>query len=179
MKIVRNTSPYCTRDVKRVVVAVHRQMKRLEARPAPNWKNLRLCIRTRSSGVSGWAYFHGHGDHKWDVHLSLPRSGLSEQRLAWLAYHELMHTYGYSHRQYTDAKPEELAQWFPSNAPMKLKTKKSKRVVPIQDVRHARVAAQLKSWTTKAKRAETAMRKLRAKLRYYERQAEKRASAET
>jgi len=177
MKITRNTTPFDTRDVRRVICAVHAIMAKMEGRTAPNWKGLRVVLRSTSKNHSrGWAYFHGRG-RDWDVHLTLPKD-ITEQRLAWLVYHELMHTFGYRHRQYTNAKPHELAAWFPANAPIKLAAPKARPAKSIQQVRHERVVRQLATWETKAKRAANAIKKLKAKVRYYERAAAAKENAQ-
>lgn len=121
MKIVKNTSPYQTRQIRSVICAVHAHMRKLERRPAPNWKRLRVKIRSRAWGHSGWAYYEGKGrahGKDWDVLLSLSRQGCTIRQLALLTYHELMHTYGYRHRQFNDIPEQELQQLFPVNEPL-------------------------------------------------------------
>lgn len=172
MKITRNTTPFETRDVRRVICKVHAIMTKLEARPAPNWKHLRIALRgTTNTYVRGYAYYHGRGAYAWDVHLTLP-AGIREQRLAWLVYHELMHTYGYKHKQYTDARDHELAAWFPEDRAIRLAADvKPKAKASVQEIRHQRVVVKLAAWQTKQKRAANAIKKLKSQLRYYEKAA--------
>lgn len=49
--------------------------------------------------------------------------------------------------------------------------KQPKVTVPVTEVRHQRIIARIATWQAKAKRAETALRKLRRQARYYERKA--------
>jgi hypothetical protein len=118
MRIVKNTTRFENRVLRSLICRVHAHMKKLEGRPAPHWKGLRVAIGSRQR-YSGRAYLHGggYGWSDWDVYLSLPPEA-TERRTASLVYHELMHTYGYRHRQYNDIPAAELEALFPDDKPL-------------------------------------------------------------
>lgn len=118
MRIVKNTSRYETKTLRSVLCKVHAHMRKLEGRPAPNWKNLRVKIGHLSRwGWSGYAYYGGKSWKDWDVHFSLGQ-GQTLHCFAKAVYHELMHTYGYRHSQYSDLPDRECEMLFPENGPL-------------------------------------------------------------
>ena len=83
-------------------------------------------LKAQIGGYSGCAYLDaiphywvGSKKHKpmsrcEDMTLRLPQSNATEHGLAWLAYHELMHSFGYHHKQYTNLQQKEMDQLFGS-----------------------------------------------------------------
>lgn len=140
MRIVKNTTPYVTADLARVIRRVHSHMKKLEGRPAPNWQGLRVQVQTTrrpdwNGHHSGWAVYGGRNPQaEYDVHLGLPAPGsrqakdYGERQFAVLVYHELMHTYGYRHDQYNDLPASEAAQLFPHGRALQLKAGTLERI---------------------------------------------------
>jgi hypothetical protein len=184
MKITRNTSIYSSRDLRRVICHTHRFMVKLEGKPAPNWKRLRVVIggRTEDGHTSGRAHYGGRGWNGWDVWFTLPDRGMTEHRFCWLVYHELMHTYGYRHRQYTNIKPAEQSKLFPDNKPLALKpppppkpirapkpTTPPPPPVDIVRVRYDRMKQRQRTWDAKQRRAANALEKVNREIRAYER----------
>lgn len=188
MRIIKNTS---TRDgafIKSVFTKVHAYMRTLENRKAPNWKNLRVKLAGREENYhSGRAYYGGHGYNDWDVFLTLPRcirkgthwaTGDDKGRanvyriheLASLVYHELMHTYGYKHAEYNDILPGELAQLYPDNFEVPAEAEKLQcAAAPKWRTKYDSALKRRKAWLSKAKRAETALKKIEKQIKYYER----------
>jgi hypothetical protein len=122
MRIFKNTSVYMTKDLRRIICKVHAHMKRLERKPAPNWKNLNVKISGRpTGGWRGYAYYGGHG-YEWDVRFTLG-CNMTEVGFAIAVYHELMHTYGYRHPQYNDLPFAEALLLFPDNVDIPRKVK--------------------------------------------------------
>jgi hypothetical protein len=51
MRIVRNTSGYCSRELRSLLCLVHREIQRTEKRSCPGWKHLRVLVRGRDRGL--------------------------------------------------------------------------------------------------------------------------------
>jgi len=171
MKITKNTSVYSTRDLKAIICRVHRYLMTLEKRKAPHWKGLEIHVRGRSRKyVTGRAFLDGCGYvDSWDVIFTIPNSELPVRWFASLVYHELMHTYGYLHKQFTDISSKELTKLYPENYILQAAPpKKKKATSPLWQKRYKAAQASEKRWMTKHKRAETALKKIRKKVRYYE-----------
>lgn len=191
MKILSNTSGLDTRFIKAVFTKVHAYMRTLENRKAPNWQNLRVKIEGRDMNYhSGRAFYNGNG-YEWDLFLTLPRPvkrgthWASEDKkgqrmnymlheLVHIIYHELMHTYGYKHSQYSDITKRECLKLYPDNiavpaaAAPAAKEKPPKWQTKLNALRNRQDA-----WQRKAKRAENALKKINTSIKYYERKYEK------
>lgn len=195
MKIIKNTSGRSTREIKKVFTKVHAYMRKLENRAAPNWKNLRVKIEGRDGNYhSGRAYYNGHGDD-WDLFLTLPRPIVKGQgfngyehakgrankyrvhELVHIVYHELMHTYGYDHSQYSDITTAEAEKLYPENfevpveqpTPAKLK----QAACPKWRTKYESALKRRKAWLSKQKRAANALKKVEKQIKYYERTYQK------
>lgn len=106
-------------------------------------------------------------------------SRITPAYLAGLIDHELRHLYGFRHDKmgtgYTTGamwrREHEAASWateaFGWNT-LPLAGTKPKREIDLVAVRHAAVLDREKSWTSKLKRAQTALRKIRQQRKYYE-----------
>lgn len=164
MRIVKNTSGYDTRALRALIVLAHRHIKKHEARNAPMWRLLEIVVRGRDlrQHTSGCAYLGGA--KMW---LTLPRPTVSAREVLFLAYHELMHSFGYEHRQFRDLRADELAALVPNDRALPLERAKPKR--DAQASRIASLMARKRQWETKAKRAETALKKINRSLAYYNR----------
>lgn len=152
MMIAKNTSGYQTRAIRAVITLAHQHIRSYERVGAPMWSELRITVRGRKGGhTSGCAVIGGN----W-MCLTLPRKDLTARRLLWIAYHELMHSFGYTHRQYRDLTDAELAALVPTDY-----------VIPSQlpvvrpDRKLARVGALIArrdAWQSKLRRAQTALK---------------------
>lgn len=171
MNIVKNTSGYSNRALRSIICRVHSEMVKLEGRKAPNWESLRIVVRgrKRASYTTGSAYLHGRGNHRYDVVFTLPRE-LSERRFAWIVYHELMHTYGYVHSQYTDLSERQLDDFGFGHELIPLAATKKRVARNMKAERHLSAIRRLREWQTKEKRARNAIKKLQRIIRYYDRQ---------
>lgn len=95
--------------------------------------------------------------------------------LGMVLAHEMAHARGMNHKQMRNAPRynrvgnyREVYAWAEA-MPLEVKPKRAKAPVDIQAVRHKRILAATKRWETKLKRAQTALKKLRAQDRYYSR----------
>ncbi len=185
MKIIKNTSGRETAELRKLICRTHALMKRLEKKPAPNWKRLRIKIGGRNESYhSGRAYLGGYGCNGWDVFLTLPRP-IVRQDQVWddngrcnrytarsfvkIVYHELMHTYGYNHDQYSDISQADLEKVVPENYNIRAEPVKVKPAAePVWKKKYQQALAAEKRWLAKQKRAVTALKKARKKVRYYE-----------
>lgn len=180
MKIKKNTSPVASATVRRYVTAAHNEIARERGRlPAWQWDAMQVTARTRRDGAySGRATIGG----AW-IHFSIPR-GMTPRKLAILAFHELMHSYGIrSHANgICDPTENQIARMLASlyrgaaipatiDAPPPAKAKGRTPAADRAAAKLESLAARLKAWTTKRKRAETAIRKLTRQIRAMERRA--------
>lgn len=185
MKVIKNTSGRSTAELRKLICRTHSLMKRLEKKPAPNWKRLRIKIQGRNENYhTGRAYFGGNGYYGWDIFLTLPRP-IVRQDLVWdrdgkhnrytarsfvkIVYHELMHTYGYHHNQFEDISQEDLEKLVPENYNLPAEPVKTKKATaPAWRKKYDQAVAAEKRWMAKQKRAATALKKARKKIKYYE-----------
>lgn len=171
MRIVKNTSGYETRTLRSLIVRAHNYIREIEGCPAPNWRHLRVLVRGRDrrQHVSGCAYLGGRGNRRYDVCLTLPRTGLLARRVVWLAHHELMHVYGYGHAQFRNISDADLDRLLPIDyAPPAIRVRKRSRD-EIKTTRIEQLLAQRKAWQRKLRSAQRRLKKINASIRYYER----------
>jgi len=95
MRIIKNSSVYNTRKLNSLFCMIHNQLAKPEGRH-PQWKRIRVKIHNgRNSGRA--CYPADIGWREWDMFLSL---GSGIENISQLFAHELMHNYGYRHRQF-------------------------------------------------------------------------------
>ena len=99
MKIIKNTSGYNTTKLKSLFCEVHSLVAKREGR-LPHWKDLKVAVRRKSYGYSGRAYLGKVYGEGWDLFLSI-NDEMNISSLSQLFAHELYHSYGYDHKQYT------------------------------------------------------------------------------
>ena len=93
--------------------------------------------------------------------------------LAGTLAHEMAHARGMDHGQmrnsprYSRVGNYREIYAYAEAMPLEHKPRKTRPAVDIQAVRHQRTLASIKRWETKLKRAQTALKKLRAQDRYY------------
>lgn len=187
MKIIKNTSGRSTKAMRSLICKTHAHLRTLEKRPAPNWGRLRVKVAGREENyTSGRAFYHGHG-YDWDMFLTLPRpitlgtawyskdekgkpNHYSARQFCRLVYHELMHTYGYRHKQYNGIRQTDLEKLIPEDYELPAQPAPAIKVKPpAWQRRYSQALAAEKRWLAKEKRATKALKKARQKIRYYER----------
>jgi hypothetical protein len=175
MKVESNTSDIPTAFLRTVFAKVHNHLKKSEGH-LRSWKYLKVTVRQSPTKrhCSGYAYYN-----TGPITLTLARREvvfddkvypiLTTRKIAWIFYHEVMHVYGYKHKQYSDIPKEELdalcADW-PEHPPRI--EKKSKPRVDHVAKRATSIDARIEQWGTKLKRAENALKKLKTQKRYYD-----------
>lgn len=130
---------------------------------------------------SGHAPYHGNRIH---IRLSSGNNGKlpSKTDLAMVIAHEIAHSRGMHHWQMQGGRYNRRGDYKERYAwaellPLEKKEKKPK-LVDQQQIRYQQVLAGQKRWESKLKRAQTALRKLRQKERYYSKAlAAKRAAS--
>lgn len=170
MRITKNTSGYDAKALRALICLAHQYIRRFEGRAAPNWKGLRVVVRGRSAHyTTGCAYLGGRGNARFDVCLTVPRTGLKAREFLSLAHHELMHTYGFRHEQYRDLNAAELEELIPNDYEL------AKATAPRKPTPTERTQAKIISllerqaqWESRLVRAQRALQKLSKSLRYYE-----------
>lgn len=181
MKIKNNTR-YPTRELRSIFCEVHNRIAKAEGR-LRQWKGLTVEVvysrgrrgwkkvddpdapdgwrieHERQPSHTGYAYLNGYY-----TRLRLPKGETDRNSIAYIFGHELMHLYGYVHGQWVDrtAWREGIDGKLVEAAP---------RPRPERDVQMERYQALLKrraDWEKKAKRAQNALKKIKPKIRYYE-----------
>lgn len=174
MKIATNTSDIPTQFLRTVFTGVHNHLKKTEG-ACRAWRYLEVTVRQSQTkrNNSGRAWLR-----TGPMILTFSRREivfdekvypiLTTRGIAWIFYHELMHVYGYGHKQYNDIPKGELdaliVDW--PKYPPKIEVKEKSKVDHVAK-RAASVDTRIKSWESKLKRATTALKKLKAQRKYY------------
>lgn len=188
---IDNETDYQTRGIKRVLTAVHNHLAKVEGRlHSWGWVRFRVCY-TRYKASSGHAALSGARctlrlgrpgrleNRGWEV-----REGVVDQAtvgtLVRLAWHEFFHLYGYRHENMARYWPDrdeveaiaDAAGW-ERTTPLPLyahaREEETQEVDPQEQEREKRVdelrhaLRKRKEWTTRARRAKTALAKWRRK----------------
>lgn len=114
--ILVNKTVYQTEELRKLLSLVHEHMAKREGRLAGwgrGWGSKKHTINvkvtySRSRHVTGCATLNG-----FDSDLRLPKvqaRHCSYRNFIWLAYHEMMHLYGYNHPQFIDIQDEEITE---------------------------------------------------------------------
>lgn len=196
---IRNETAYDTRTLLRLASAVHAWMAKDCGGRLRQWGRLRAeIVYSRGDWCSGYAYLGGSLT-RWRLPNpaaarsgrrvpALVDGGVSTRYVAWLIWHELLHIYGHGHERMSPAAMQrtigvELFAWvdarFGTTLPRAaVKVKPKPTLAERRAAQLARADLAIKRWTSKRKRAETALRKLQRRRRAIERAIEK-AAAET
>ena len=118
-------------------------------------------------------YVRGYSDdttlpgwHRVDRFLPI----LKTRKIAWVFCHELMHVYGYEHRQQVDPSDADLdviCKGLPE-LPEQIPTETKAAARDVVGERHRRMVMRKVAWQAKAKRAENALKKVEREIRTYE-----------
>jgi hypothetical protein len=176
MRIINNSTVYETRALRTIICLTHWHMKKLMGKPAPNWNRLEVKIgNTKRTGYhSGHAFYGGRSSYigQADVFFGLckPEASMTmtNHTFCHLVYHELMHTYGFRHSQYSDIPKREILKLFPIETDLPIANAPLKKKELVWTKRYNSALAREKAWTTKLKRAKTALKKAQDQRKYYE-----------
>jgi hypothetical protein len=175
--VITNTSRWATGDLRKILVYA----AKLVFDPGQKTLiNVNVKRRTRKKWIGGTAYVGGH-----TMRLRLPDEIFDPRELAAVIVHEMGHLRGLEHRDMRGAARWTFVgtsreAWLEHHAWVSMfqlrprpPVSKPERIVGIQLVeqRRQRAEAGLARWQMKAKRATNAIRKYRARIRYYQRRA--------
>lgn len=168
---VDNRTSYSTRSLRTIFCAVHRATAPRHRR----WDRVVVKVaysRRGDRSYTGWAYCPGTSSH-----ISIPRGGLDVPELVAIWRHELLHLIGFGHADMNDSQlwsrtgcdfvrdvvvgvgSERLDEVPRAEKPPR-PTLEEKRAAEV-----GRLLARRGAWVTKARRAETALGKIDARLR--------------
>ena len=195
MKVV-NKSGYDTRELRKIFHQVVRDLLKKRPSWAKDWKRygadytVKVGNRRKDDFISGHAYVgleqiyeqakRGGWVRSHNLYLSSP-ADVSVAKLAATFEHELYHSFGVGdHRDFPpsvmDCNPEPFAHYpellsLPERLSYVAKVQKPKPTKEeTQRKRVEKLLQQRKPWVTKARRAETAIKKIDASLKRYEKQ---------
>jgi predicted SprT family Zn-dependent metalloprotease len=133
--------------------------------------DIRVVYNRQVTGsITGYAWYNS-----WSMTLRLPSQAVDKTDLALTIAHELAHTLGYKHRDMDNGLFRHVGNWreiyaWAETMPLEHKAKAVKpKGTDLQLQRYERTVASIERWSTKLKRAQSALRKLTTKRRYYER----------
>lgn len=177
---IENETSWRTADVRRFIVEGCKIVF------DPGDKPVIRCrvVYARRGGVTGCAYL---GGTHMTLRIGKPREGGHDAReIGALVVHELGHLRGLDHGRMRGGarwtwKGVEggyaahlAAQGWAADLPLRMEEREKRERVTgeaLIERRAAATVAAIKRWETKAKRAATALKKLRARARYYDRRA--------
>ena len=169
MKIIKNTSGFDTKKLKSLFSYVHNLIAKTEGR-LPQWNGLKIQIRQTSQGSSGRAYVGKVCGSGWDMFLSLDQND-NLKRLSNLFSHELMHSYGFHHknmlRHYplTEQQHQKIIDKFSSQSFLRIEKPKVK--TDYIAIRKERAEINLSVWESKFNFAKNKVKKYKNKVKYY------------
>lgn len=168
---IQNRTHWRTRDLRRFAVRAAHEAE------APEFIRLTVSYNRQVTGsCSGRAVVRGH-----NARLMVPSQSVDRIDLVGTLVHEFGHLRGLEHAQMrgnprwqrTGDHHRALYAWAESLPLELVKPKPAVRATGMALVEQRRAATErrLRAWLTRQKRAATAVRKLRARLRYYDRRA--------
>ena len=183
MKITNGTI-YQTTALRAIILRAYAFIKESEG-PLPQWQRVTWQVTySRTRHYSGFAYYHGTLARLCLPHPATRRQSLfapqpiATETVARLVWHEAMHLYGFTHKQYPTWPPHtDFIAGLPER--VAVQQPKAKPVLTLTEKRSAKLEAletRTRAWQTKAKRAATALKKLAQQRRHLERALAKAAS---
>tara|TARA_R100000030_G_scaffold88527_1_gene72500 strand:- start:51 stop:581 length:531 start_codon:yes stop_codon:yes gene_type:complete len=174
MKIIKNTSDFSTVKLKSLFCTVHNLLAKAEGR-LKHWKHLKVVVRDKNFGYSGRAYLGRAFGSGWDMFLSVEKR-LAPTTLAYLFAHELMHSYGYNHKEYRDDPLTEKQYDFIRDKYKNVIMRKIKKEKPKKDlilIRFNRMLKREKVWDRKLKLATSHLKKVKKEIKVYKKRHNK------
>ena len=169
MKIIKNTSCYDSRKLQQLFCFIHSLIAKKEGR-LKQWKTLKVQIRNTNWRCSGRAYIGQVWGKGWDMFLSLNKEH-DLKRISDLFSHELMHSYGFRHKDMLSHYPLTEEQHNKIHKRFKnidlLKQIKSKVVIDYVSLRKTRAEQNLTRWLSKYNFAENKVKKYQRQVKYY------------
>ena len=163
MKIVNRTR-YSTRELRTVVCRAYALAAKTEGK-LKRWRQVKFTVVPATQrACSGWAYLGGYNGR-----LRVPKREVAAAPLFRLAWHEIMHLYGYTHRQFQTYPTAAETDAAVSDSVLYEQQPKAKPKLDRQMIRFERTLAGIARWQSKLKRAQNALRELNRRKRYYER----------
>lgn len=174
---IKNETDYRTREIRKILTTVHNWLARDEGK-LRQWNRgltFRITYTRQRRGASGHAYL---GGYRSTIRLFRPKDGevLSPVRdLIRVGWHEMLHLYGYNHSQMArrypgDDEVDEMASraGFKPTDRLPLYAAANPNHEEPEPTEEERYAGRLrhalrkrKKWTTRARRAKTALAKWR------------------
>lgn len=169
MKLI-NDSPYDTRVLRSIAVAVYRWLRKIEGRKAPGWETMALHVGTRAEKAGS----------EWLGYIQVPKltgdewhqaargvtdgAAYTSERFARRVCWWLMRAYG--SRVFSEVIDPKVLRRLPQFVPLKVVKPKPARD-QVQE-RYERTLELERSWVRKCKLAQTKLKKVRLKRRRYE-----------
>ena len=172
MKIIKNTSDFDTVKLKSLFSTVHNLLAKAEGR-LKHWKELKVVVRDKEWGYSGQCLLGGYSwrSNEWDMFLSVSKDQ-DTRTLAYLFAHELMHSYGYNHKQYRHDPLTKEQHYFIKDKYKNVIMHKVEKAKPKKDIiliRFTRMLKREKSWGRKLKLATSHLKKVKREIKVYKR----------
>lgn len=171
MKIVNDTH-WQTKHLRAFASRVAKE----ELEPAKRKRLVVHFVHSRWRQPSGWAYIKGN-----TCRIRVPRDGVDKCGLAMILAHEFAHCRGFGSGRSNELALRssarygyrgDYASFYSWAVGMPLERKAVKRKPkPTPDIKADRIRELIVQWDRKKRRAETALRKYRKRLRYYEKRA--------
>ena len=169
---IRNDTRYSTRLLHSIFTATYHDLAKVEGELS-GWKHYTFdVVYARTKDYTGHAFIKG----AW-AKIRLPKRVANVVDIANLVEHELLHSYGYKHgamggahypwtgRHNVQRNKALLAKF---GAAISETEPKARPKQDIQTHRHQLVLAGIARWESKLKAAQTRLKNLRQKKRYYE-----------
>lgn len=166
---IENKTHWDTKQLRAIIQRVAEN----ELEPAARRK-LQIVITYNRQKDGGSCSGLGSLTRPW-IKLMVPSQVIDHVDFAHTAAHEMAHTRGMQHHQMTkNPLYSRVGDWreryaWAEGMPIEKEQAKAKLKPDVQTSRYLNVLTREKAWMTKLKRAQTALKKLRAKRRYYER----------
>jgi hypothetical protein len=168
---IKNQTRWKTEDLRGIFSRVLTEWNRTDPKRVPS-KRLRITVvHGRDTHYSGYAYLRSG-----IMRLRLPAPerarSLTVADVGWLFLHELAHCAGYDHSQMgpLNHRVTKDRLTYLDGFPLGPQEPKATKPKPdVQATRYQQTVEALARWTTKLKRAQTALKKLKVRARYYER----------
>lgn len=162
LNIINHTS-YKTSDLRAVLKRTHRKFYNTHGKLS----YVNVVVKPgRNSGVSGYAWYHQH-----DVVLKISNKYEPDVAcVARVAYHEMLHCIGWKHEDMADRHQYALDVSFVEGMCIS-KVVKEKKSAPTVIDNISKLESRKKTWLSKLKRAENAIKKIDKKIKYYKNKA--------